>query len=234
MASERVKSFKKEIYTAIENSCRQMYRNNRNSLKIKNEELAVKNYMILAKATLKLCKEKGFQAMSIRDLSRETGLSLGALYYYFSNKDEIVRFVHEQGHHFIQELLNGKISGIEDPREKLHKAIEVHILLSEIAPDLFFFFFMETKNLEKEMRIIPMLSDIWVENVYADILNEGKKAGIYDFDNIDLIGAAIKSLLHDWYIKRWRYKQKKISVEQYIDFVISLIETYIRPDKHQV
>ena len=115
--------------------------------------------------------------------------------------------------------------------EKLHKAIEVHILLSEIAPDLFFFFFMETKNLAIEMRKIPLLSDIWVENVFTDILREGKKAGIFTFDNIDLVSAAIKSLLHDWYIRRWRYKQKKISVEQYISFVISLIESYIKPRK---
>ena len=77
MASNKLESFKKEIDSAIENSCRQLYRDKRNNLKIKNEELAVKNYTILARATLKLCKEKGFQAMSIRDLSRESGLSLG-------------------------------------------------------------------------------------------------------------------------------------------------------------
>ncbi len=231
MASDTLESYKKEIDKAIENSCRQLYRNNRNELKIKNEELAVKNYEILARATLKLCKEKGFHAMSIRDLSRETGLSLGALYYYFSNKDEIVKFLHEQGDNFFREWLTRKTANIEDPREKLHKAIEVHIFLSELAPDIFFFFFMETKDIISENRNIPLLTEIWSENFFADILREGKKSGIFVFDNVDLVSTAIKSLLHDWYIRRWRFKQKKIKVEQYMAFVISMIESYINPRK---
>lgn len=229
MAAVKVENLKKDIQDAIENSCRQLYRNNRKNMKIKNEDLAIKNYMVLTNAALKLCKEKGFQAMSIRDLSRECSLSLGALYYYFSSKEELVRLIQEQGHHFIQNILTEKLSSITSPRERLHKAIEIHLMASELAPDWFFFFFMETKNLPAEIRLIPVLSDIWVENVFSDILRDGKKAGLFKFDNIDLISAAIKSLLHDWYIKRWRYKQKKITIEQYIEFVISMIESYIKP-----
>jgi len=231
MTLDKWENFKAEVIESVENSCRQLYRNNRNNLNIKNEDLAVKNYIILTNSTLKLCREKGFQAMSIRDLSRVSGLSLGALYYYFSSKDEIIRFIHEQGHHLTQEMLTKKTSDFDSPVEKLHKAIEVHIMLSEVAPDWFFFFYMETKNLAREMRNIPVLSDIWVENFFAEILLEGKKAGLFSFDNINLIAAAIKTLLHDWYIRRWRYRQKKISMEQYINFVISMIESYIKPGK---
>lgn len=231
MKSEKFENFKNEVIAAIEESCRVSYRNNRTSYNIKKEELALKNYKILTGATLKLCKEKGFQAMTTRDLCLETGLSMGALYYYFSSKDEIIRFIHEQGHHFMQKILMDKISGIKDPREKLHKAIEIHIMMSEVAPDWFFFFFMETKNLAGEMRAIPILSDVWVKNVFVDILRSGKKKGIFQYDNADLIGAAIKSLLHDWYLKRWHYKQMKISMEQYISFVISMVESYIEIKK---
>ncbi len=231
MRSENIQKLKKEVMLYLENSCRQLYRSNRNNLRIKNEELAVKNYLILTKATLKLCKEKGFQAMSIRDLSRESGLSLGAIYYYFSSKDEIVKFIHEQGLHLAQNFITNNVSNIEDPMEKLRKAIEVHIALTEIAFDSFFFFFMETKNLSKEMRAIPILVDTWGEDFFAEILREGREAGIFAFDNTDLISAAIKSLLHDWYIRRWRYKQKKISMQKYVNFIISLIGSYVAPGK---
>ncbi len=231
MASEKLQSFQNEIDISIENSCRQLYRNNRNILKIKNEELAVKNYKILAFATLKLCTGKGFQAMSIRDLSRESGLSLGALYYYFSGKDEIIKIIHEHGQHFIQEFFPKKISDVENPREKLYKAIEAYIILSELSSDIFLFFLMETKNLPAELKRIPTQVEIWVENLFKEILNDGKKAGIFSFDNIDLICAAIKALLHDWCIKREIYKQKKINMEKYISFVISMIGSYIEPCK---
>ncbi|HPS59498.1 MAG TPA: TetR/AcrR family transcriptional regulator [Spirochaetota bacterium] len=223
--------FKTEALVTVENSCRQLFMTNRTRFKIKNEELAVKNYEILTNVTLKLCKEKGFQAMSIRDLSKESGLSLGALYYYFSGKDEIVHFLHEQGHRFIQDILTKKTAGIKNPALKLEMAIRSHIFLSEVAPDWFFFFFMETKNLANDMRTIPVLSEIWVEQFFIDILAEGKKANVFSYDNSSLIGAAIKSLLQDWYLKRWRYMQRGITVEQYADFVISIIESYIKPVK---
>ncbi len=44
----------------------------------------------LLQAAEALFREKGFEATTMRDLSRAGGLGLGAMYYYFSSKEELV------------------------------------------------------------------------------------------------------------------------------------------------
>ena len=41
-----------------------------------------------------------------------------------------------------------------------------------------------------------------------------------------LVAAAIKPLVQDWYLKRWKYRRRKIAVEAYADFVIAMIDAY--------
>jgi len=37
----------------------------------------------------------------------------------------------------------------------------------------------------------------------------------------------IKAILQDWYLKRWKYEMRNISVEQYASFLIDLVESYL-------
>ncbi|TAL39340.1 MAG: TetR/AcrR family transcriptional regulator [Spirochaetes bacterium] len=219
--------FKTEVLSSAEDVYRQYYRAHRQRIKIKKEDLAVKNYMMLTNTALKLSAEKGFQAMTMRDLAREAGMSMGALYYYFSGKNEILERIHDQGHKFVLEILLKYISLASGPAEKLRTAIRTHLYLSELMRLWFYFFFMETKHLGKKHRQTPMESELWTEGLYVDLLEEGRRAGVYAFDDPDLIGASIKSLLQDWYLKRWKYVQRGVTVEKYTDFVISLIEAYV-------
>ncbi len=47
----------------------------KNKMQIKNAKVAIPNLEKIFTATFKLSSSKGFQAMSLRDLSRETGIS---------------------------------------------------------------------------------------------------------------------------------------------------------------
>ena len=72
---------------------------NRESIQIKKEKTIVKNLEKIFKATLKISNQKGFQAMTMRDLSQESGISLGAMYAYFKNKEDlIIQLMDEMGY----------------------------------------------------------------------------------------------------------------------------------------
>jgi TetR/AcrR family transcriptional regulator, cholesterol catabolism regulator len=165
--------------------------------------------------------------MSLRDLCSESGLSMGALYSYFSSKDELVLMIHEQGHKSVQAILKKYTEEIADPVEKLRAAVRAHLYLSEIMSYWFAFFFMETKNLSKKDQRIPIESELWTEKLYIDILAEGNRQGVFSVENLELTGSAIKALMQDWYLKRWKYSKRKIGIDQYTDFVISFIESFV-------
>lgn len=51
---------------------------------------SARTYERTLETATRLFREKGFAATTMRDIARESGLGLGALYYYFSSKEEII------------------------------------------------------------------------------------------------------------------------------------------------
>jgi AcrR family transcriptional regulator len=51
---------------------------------------SARTYERTLETATRLFREKGFAATTMRDIARESGLGLGALYYYFTSKEEII------------------------------------------------------------------------------------------------------------------------------------------------
>jgi len=220
-------AFRAEVSLTEEDICRDYFRENRATLKIKKEAVAVPNLAAFVNATLKLSSAVGFDAMSLRDLCSESGLSMGALYAYFSSKDELLTMIQRQGQATVKRILAERIDHIRDPLPRLRVAIRSHLYLSELLHQWFYFFFMETKNLKKQNRTIPIESELYTERIITDILTAGRDEGVFSVENIELTGAVIKAMLQDWYLKRWKYSQRKVTVDEYASFVEGFVESAI-------
>ena len=198
---------------------------NRESIQIKKEKTIIKNLEKIFKATLKISNQKGFSAMTMRDLSQESGISLGALYAYFKSKDDLLGMLQNQRRAFIRRVLENEIEKQEETVQKLRAMIRSHLFLSEIMQSWFYFSFMEAKNLNLDERKKAIDSDLWTEKLLEKLLVKGREEKVFDNRDADLTAEAIKALLQDWYLKRSRFRN--VSVDQYSDFVIGFVETYL-------
>ena len=70
--------------------------------------------------------------MSMRDLSRETNLSMGALYSYFSSKEDLLAMLQHQRRTITQRILEAGIENETDPAVQLRAAILTHLYLREV------------------------------------------------------------------------------------------------------
>ena len=120
-----------------------------------------------------------------------------------------------------------QIGGIEDPRAKLKRVIQSHLFLSEVMQPWFYFAYMETKNLAKQEHKKAIEAELATEKLLIDIMKEGHENGVFKAVNMELTGAVIKAMLQDWYLKRWKYARRNVSVEKYAAFVVDLVETYL-------
>ncbi len=223
--------FQKQVSLSKQDICREVYADNRNSIRVKKEGTVVKNLERIFDATLKISNKKGFQAMSMRDLSQETNLSMGALYSYFSSKEELLEMLQHQHRTITIRILEAYIHAQKDPSGKLRIAIRTHLYLSEIMQPWFYFSYMETKNLSKQQQELAIASELYTEKIFSDILNEGQIQGYFQIDDLQLTASVIKAMLQDWYLKRWKYAKRKISVDQYARFVLDMVEAYISDGK---
>ena len=72
--------FQKQLKITRKSICQDYFEHHQDAIRIKQEETVIRNLETIFNAALKISNNKGFQAMSMRDLARETGLSTGALY----------------------------------------------------------------------------------------------------------------------------------------------------------
>ncbi len=211
----------------IKEMCSIYYRDRNNGIKIKKEHVAVKNLTSIITATLALSIQKGFHEMSLRDLCDKSGLSMGAVYTYINSKDDIASMIHDIGYHTITEIMNRAIDPESSPSQQLMEAIKTHLYLSERMQKWFYFFFMETKNLKRDDRGKSINIELRTEKFFLDILGRGVAEDGFSDVNITLMASTIKAMMQDWYLKRWKYKERKITVEEYADFIYDFVISYI-------
>lgn len=215
------------VEVSMDNICRDIFHENRESIQIKKEDVAVKNLIIIFNAALNLSNKVGFKSMSLRDLTAESGLSMGALYSYFKSKDELANIIQEQGRRITGEILLREISKGIDATDRLHRAVRIHLYLSEVMNEWFYFSFMEARNLSKEEQEKAIKSELMTEQIFSDIIAEGVVTGEFQDRDSLLAASMIKGMLQDWYLKRWKYKKRGISVEYYADFLMEFIKSFI-------
>lgn len=199
---------------------------NRDKIRVKKDSSVAKNLERIFDATLVISNKKGFQAMTMRDLSREVELSMGALYSYFPSKEDLLTMLQHHGRSITKSILEKYINLEKNPADKLKTGVNIHLYLSEAMQPWFYFSYMEARNLSEQEQTRAIESELYTEKIFEEILQEGEKTGVFLVRNHQLTAGIIKAMLQDWYLKRWKYAKRNISVEQYAKYLISIIEAF--------
>lgn len=191
---------------------------------VKRRKPALENMEKIFVATFRLANEVGFRAMSLRDLCRETGLSMGGLYGYIESKDQLAEMIEDVVRHASLELPR-MFAHIEDPLDRLEALLRGTIYLSEILQPWFYFVYMDSRVLSHEQRAMAKGSEMSVQTLISHILEELKPQ---PKGHPMLVAAHIVSLFQDWYVKRWKYRAAKVHVDDFADSVLLLIRSHLQ------
>lgn len=222
-------TFKAELSLSKEEICRELYLENKDKIRIKKEPVATRNLVRIIDSTLRLANSKGFHAMTLRDLCADSGLSMGGLYAYISNKDALIHLIQSHGFILTRRTLLHYISDIEDPVEKLTQAVRAHVFLSEIIRPWFYFSFMEAKSLPPAEKESAVATEREIETIFCNIIEEGFGKGAFRDINSRLVASLIKAMMQDWYLKRRKYRDQGVSVEAYANQISELLQSYLLP-----
>ncbi|NYT23209.1 TetR/AcrR family transcriptional regulator [Alcaligenaceae bacterium] len=223
-------SFKASLSLSKIEICRALYRQNTDRIRIKKEHVAVPNLVRIIDSTLRLTRAKGFHAMSLRDLSADTGLSIGGLYAYIRGKDDLVQLIQLHGMLLTRRTLHEYTKDVEDPWARLHAAVRAHIYLSELMQPWFYFSFMETRNLPPPHKQEAVAIEREVEDIIHDIIAQGIAAQVFRDVDARLLAALSKAMMQDWYLKRRKYRDLHVSPTAYADFLCTVLDRCLLPD----
>lgn len=216
--------FKQQVEALRAEICREIYQQNKDRIRVKKEHVAVARLSAIFDHALEISNRLGFQAMSVRDLSEHSGISMGALYAYIESKDKLLEMILCMGRMAVARVMSMAPAEFQDARAQLRWLLRAHLYLTEVMQPWFYFSYMETKHFDRAARERAMEAELASERYFSDCLQRGNEQGLFQVQDIELTAAMIKPLLQEWYLKRWKYHRRNISVETYADALIEFIE----------
>lgn len=224
---ENYEAFRDDLSMSKEDVIRDVFRQNQDRIGIKKETTAVKNLTRIIESTLRLANSKGFQAMTLRDLCADSGMSMGGLYAYIRNKEDLIHLIQSHGFIITRRTLQRYVGGPQDVRDQLFAAIKAHLYLSELMRAWFYFSYMEAKRLPAKEKRDAVAIELEIEEIFLGLIDDGIEAGVYRPRNARLVASMIKAMLQDWYLKRRKYRDQNVAVDEYAVFVMDVIESYL-------
>ena len=81
----------------------------------------------ILRTAARIFAEKSYHSTSMRDISRETSVSLSGLYHYCKSKEELLFLIQDHCFGRVLESFEQRVKGVDDPFARLHIFIENHL-----------------------------------------------------------------------------------------------------------
>lgn len=198
---------------------RSVFDMHKHKMEIKNPKIAIGNLEKIFSATFALANSKGFQAMSLRDLSRETGISMGGLYAYIGSKNDLASVIEGVLRNTIDQIIGGLAAHKLEPLECLRAIVYGEIYAMEKLSPWYYFCFMELKGLPREQQQQTLELELRFEGILMDAIQAGIASGQFNCDKPELLASQITAQLQQWHLKQWKFKLRKVETQDYAQFV---------------
>jgi AcrR family transcriptional regulator len=198
---------------------------NAHRMTVKRPAAAMENLRAIVETTFRLANKVGFGAMTLRDLSRECGLSMGGLYGYIASKDDLAAMIEDMIRYLAGEIpfwFEGRFTA----PERLGATLRAHVYATELLHPWFYFVFLESRTLSDSQRQVAKAAEMAVHQGLTTLVAD---AGVDDTTDAHLLAGHLIAVAQDWYVKRWKYKQAKLGVDAFADSLCALAMARIRP-----
>lgn len=169
----------------------------------------------------RLFKEKGYSAVTMRDIAQDMDIKAASLYNHIKSKQEIlVLVVIEIAEEFTQ-VMNQIVASDCTALQKIEKVIELHIDITLRNPDALACLNNDWMHLANPQlgHFIKMREDY--EANFKNIVIKGVAEGEINNRNTDVIIFSILSSLRTFYI--WHHKTKNLSADEVKSNMVSVL-----------
>ena len=185
----------------------------------------------VADAAFELFLKEGFHRTTTRDIARRAGVSAGAVFTYFKDKEEILLHIvskeQERAEERLLAVLRQQIadtthSGAEP--ETVFLGVFTAFLRAVDALGRFILLaYQETKSLNQQARQELIAREKHIQALLSEAIRYGVERGRFASDNIELKAHNLMILAHAWAIRRWAFADMVDSIEDYIAFLQPLV-----------
>jgi AcrR family transcriptional regulator len=180
-------------------------------------------------AASRLMERTDFHSMSMQELAREAGVSVGLIYQYVPNKEDILLLVFLDILEAYRREVPEAMNGIDDPVERLAAGFRAYCAVMGRRPFLTVLGYRESSSLPVAgRRRTQELETESIELLTAPI-REGIEAGVFVDTDPELVAYDLVVIAQSWALKRW-FLHRRYSFDDYITAQLRLVFAAILVD----
>ena len=188
----------------------------------------------LLNAAMKLFVKKGYKGSSVAEITKEAGLTRGALYCHFETKEhlarEIIKLFEEK---YLKSMMNYVEKEGKDASDKFQKMMRFNVWFAGEHPDLCLFMtVISAEMVGSRNRLEPYLKSVyrkWSEFI-AGILKDGRRAGEFKREIDPQMMAWVIIGVHDGVLLQKEMNRETIDLQAYTKQFRNLIISGVRSD----
>jgi AcrR family transcriptional regulator len=174
-------------------------------------------------SAIDLFGQRGYHVTTIRDIAQAAGVSIGLIYQYVEDKEDILFLALMQVlDQYIQEI-PPVLAESTNPVEKIDAAVRAYIHIIDKNVNATVLAYRETKSLRKERRAIIQQKELESNALITECIAQCIKDGTMKSDlDVEMLTYQIVMFAHAWALKSWRFRPE-MDVEEYIQRGLNLI-----------
>ncbi|NWG01446.1 MAG: TetR/AcrR family transcriptional regulator [Syntrophaceae bacterium] len=188
----------------------------------------------LLNSAMKLFVKKGYKGSSVAEITKDAGLTRGALYCHFETKEHLAREIIKL---FEEKYLDKMIAYVEkeggSPSQKFEKMMRFNVWFAGEHPDLCLFMTVISAEMcGSRNRLEPYLKSVyrkWNEFI-TGILKDGKRTGAFKKEIDPQMMAWVIIGVHDGVLLQKEMNRETIDLQTYTKQFRNLIISGVRSD----
>jgi AcrR family transcriptional regulator len=177
----------------------------------------------IVEAATRLLERHGFHGMSMQALAKEAGVSVGLIYQYVPNKDDVLLLVIVDILDAYKRELPPAIAAHTDPVEQLAAAFDAYCRVIDGRRAATVLAYRETATLAEAGRTHLKLLEVETTRLVAEVIERGIEEGAFVAEaDADLVAFDLVVLAHAWALKHW-YLQPRLTLDGYIARQLALV-----------
>ncbi|KKI89666.1 TetR family transcriptional regulator [Bacillus sp. SA1-12] len=191
---------------------------------VKDERLIEKRREQMIKGAVTLFKEKGFHRTTTREIARSAGFSIGTLYEYIRQKEDVLYLVCDTIYDQVHIRLEQDIDTKQGTIESLKLAIHHYFKVVDDMQDEVLVMYQEAKSLSKDALPYVLKKENEMAAMFKKIIDSCLEKGELTLteQEAELISHNIIVQGQMWAFRRW-VLQKLYTIDQYIELQTKMI-----------
>jgi len=191
--------------------------------KIKSPTLIKTRHAQILRAAEDLFAQKGYHKTSVRDIAKKSAISIGSLYDYIRNKEDILHLLSNEFLVYLREEVVKVLEGEQDVVRQLEGTLETMLRVVDRFQEYVLFTYRDSKYLKKQDLISLIEQDSFFIGTFTRIIERGIQEGVFRTEQPEIVANLLTILTHSWALKRYNLKKYSLYMFQkaLINFVLS-------------